>query len=120
MSVQTMYNRVTRRTLADVVDDTRTVTVLETMANPRLSITNVIAPSEALPGTLIDVQVFFSVADGDGLAWGQIFDADTPIVPVSARLEWDVWEGMTASVIFTGLVMPNRDWNLLIRVGHVE
>jgi len=119
MTIQEMYNRVTRRGLADVLDDSRNLTVTKTLAFPIMSITSMNAPSEALPGALIDIQVYFSTAQGDGLAWAQIFDADTGAA-VSVRLEWDVFEGLSGPVIFTDLVMPDKDWNLTVRIGHVE
>ena len=105
--------------MVDIIDSTYPITVLKSIEEGNLQITNVTAPSEALPGTFFDIDIAITNLGGDDACFVWIYDADTGIY-VSQDGRFSAPGYSSFSITASNLLMPDKDWNLVIQAGHEE
>ena len=101
-----------------VVDDTRTFTIEVEMPEGFLKIISFDYTKSATPGDTIDI-CYGTVQNQGGVdsVFLELVDKDTGEIV-------DSWSGVlsageTYDFLFRG-TMPNRNWNLELRAGHIE
>ena len=105
--------------MADIIDNTSPFTInLEIPVVPEgfASITNVIAPTEALIGQSFDISVDITNTGGEDIIFSKIIDIDTGELISEIRII--LIAGQTGTFLHQGLIMPERDWNLSVDAGH--
>jgi hypothetical protein len=118
------------KSLATAVKDTE-MSITITMAAGKATITDAYAfdaksltkISKAYPGQVIGLQVNYR-NDGDtDIIWATIKDKDTGIILVNsdgiaARMSISLSAGNYGGWSFNNVVMPSKNFNLLIEAGH--